>query len=157
MENDRGTAEEPDEPKRYLRVLLVLGLLLGLWLHCRGISEPAYDSHNFRQCQTLSTIEEYYRSGIDLLYPKSLWTGYPGVFVLELPLFQAMAAGLYHVFGPHLEVIRWFNILWGALATWLVYALGVRYLSRMVGVMAALIYWLAPLNVLFQRSMLLDP
>ncbi|HSU56755.1 MAG TPA: glycosyltransferase family 39 protein [Candidatus Dormibacteraeota bacterium] len=142
---------------RLLIWLLAACMALGLYLRFRGLSLPPYDNHSFRQCQTLSTIESFYRNGIDLLRPRALYMGYPGTFVLELPLFQALAASLYHLFGPHIEVVRLLNICFGALSTWLLYLLGARYFTAKTGLLAAAIYWLAPLNVVYQRSMLLDP
>ena len=142
----------------YVATAVALALLGGTILRFSGLTSPPYDNHNFRQCQTLSTIESFYREGIDLLHPKTLCTGYPGTVALELPVFQALAASLYHLFGPHLEVIRLLNILFGAATTWVLYRT-VAYLlhDSSTAIAAAIIYWLAPLNILFQRSMLIDP
>src|SRR5437773_2605857 len=155
-----GRAEEADG--RRSATFLVWGmvggaLLVGLWLRLVGLSYQPYDNHGFRQTQTLFTIETFYAQGIDLLHPKTLYTGYPGTFVLELPLFQALGAVLYHIFGPHLAAIRVLNILLGLASMWLLYRITALLLERTTAVLAALIYWLAPLNVFYQRSMLLDP
>ncbi len=146
-----------DLPPSYARWLVLAVFLAGLALRLVGLSAPPYDSHSFRQTQTLSTIEDYYANGIDLLYPKTIYMGYPGTFVLELPLFQATAALLYRVFGPHLEIVRLLNILLGAGATWLVFKITCRFLGCVTGIVAAMIYWFAPLNIIYQRSMLIDP
>lgn len=148
-------AESP--ASRFFPALIALALALGLFLRFLGLSYPPYDSHSFRQCQTLSTIEAFHANGIDLLHPRTLYMGYPGTFILELPVFQAIAASLYHLFGPHWEVVRCLNILFGAASTWLLYLITARFLARTTAILAALIYWLAPLNILYQRSMLIDP
>jgi len=142
---------------RFLCLLVALALALGLFLRFRGLGYPPYDSHDFRQCQTLSTIEAFYANGIDFLHPRTLYTGYPGTFVMEVPLFQAIAASLYHLFGPHWEVVRCLNILFGAASTLLLFLITTRFLTRTTAILAALIYWLAPLNILYQRSTLIDP
>lgn len=141
----------------YFRALVAVALAAGLILRLVGLHYPPYDSHSFRQCQTLSTIDDFYRNGIDLLHPHTLYMGNPGLFVLELPLFQATGAGLYHVFGPHVEIIRVLNILFGAASAWVLYLLTLRFLDRRTAVLAALVYWLSPLNILYHRSTLLDP
>src|SRR5262245_36999710 len=141
----------------HLRVLVGIALAVGLWLRLIGISYPPYDYHNFRQCQTLSTIETFYSQGIDLLHPKTLYMGDPWIFVLELPLFQGLAALLYHVFGPHLEVVRFLNILIGAATFWLLYRITDYLVDGATAVLTVVVYWLAPLNISYQRSMLLDP
>jgi len=140
-----------------LRWFFLVVLLAGFALRFYGISLPPYDAHSFRQTQTLSTIENYHAEGIDLLHPKTIYMGYPGTFVLEVPLFQAAAALLYRVFGDHLELVRLLNILIGAGAMWMVFRIGDFYLGRSAGMVAAMIYWLAPLNIVYQRSMLIDP
>jgi len=140
-----------------LQGLIGAALVVGLCLRLLGLHYAPYDSHSFRQCQTLSTIEDFYRNGIDFLHPHTLYMGYPGVFVLELPLFQAIGATLYHCFGPHLEVIRLLNIVFGALTTIILYRTSLLWFDRTIAILGASIYWLAPLNVLYQRSSLLDP
>jgi hypothetical protein len=142
---------------KYVRGLVVAAFAIGLSLRLIGLHYPPYDSHNFRQCQTLSTIEDFYRNGINFLHPHTLYMGYPGVFVLELPLFQAIGATLYHCFGPHLEVLRILNIVFGALTTIILYRMSLVWFDRTIAILGALIYWLCPLNVLYQRSTLLDP
>lgn len=139
------------------RGLIVAALALGLVLRLVGLSSPPFDNHSFRQTQTLSTIEAYHADGIDLLHPRALYTGYPGTFVLELPVFQAAAALLYDLFGQHLEIVRLFNIVFGLLATWLLYRLTAYLLNSPTAILAALVYWLAPLNIIYQRAVLLDP
>jgi len=140
-----------------LQALAVLALIVGLVLRFLRFDNPPFDAHSFRQCQTLFTIDDFYWNGIDFFYPKTNYVGNPGVFVLEAPVFQAIAAALYHVFGPHIEVVRALNILCGVGTTAVLYWITARLLDRRTALLATLIYWLASLNILFQRSTLLDP
>jgi 4-amino-4-deoxy-L-arabinose transferase-like glycosyltransferase len=142
---------------RYLKGLMGVAFAIGLLLRLISFHSHPYDNHSFRQCQTLSTIDDFYRNGIDILHPRTLYMGHPGVFVLELPVFQAIGATIYKAFGPHLELIRTLNICIGAATAWILYLLTSHFLYRTTAVFAALIYWLAPLNVLYHRSTLLDP
>src|SRR6266516_7109095 len=100
---------------------MIAALVTELWLRLIRLSCPPYDAHNFRQTQTLSTIEFFHADGIDLLHPRTIYTGYPGTFVLELPAFQAIAATLYNILGPKIEVVRILNILLGAVTLWLLF------------------------------------
>ncbi len=136
---------------------IALALLTGLVLRFVGFTWPPYDGHAFRQTQTLATIDFFYKEGIDIFHPKTNYMGYPGVLVLELPIFQAFIALLYGLFGPHLEIIRFVNILLGTGTAWLLYCSIKRLLDQETAVLTALIYWLAPLNILYQRSTLVDP
>jgi 4-amino-4-deoxy-L-arabinose transferase-like glycosyltransferase len=149
-------AEAVPSPGRSIPWLIVLALAAGLALRLVGLADPPYDRHAFRQTQTLFTIEDFYKHGIDMLYPKTIYVGYPGTLVLELPLYQAVAALLYHVFGPHIAVVRLLNILCGALTALVLYRFTARLFGRNTAWLATLIYWLAPLNIAYQRSMLFD-
>ncbi len=164
MQSDTSPAPEAEQSVRVCsvspaawRTLFWLALAVGLWLRLIGLSYPPFDAHSFRQSQTLWTVENFYTHGIDLLYPKTNFTGYPATFVLELPLFQAAMALLYRLFGPHVEIVRLWNILFGAGTVWLLYRTTTLLLDRRTATLAAVIYWLAPLNVVYQRSVLIDP
>lgn len=139
------------------KVIVALALIAGLVLRFWGFGNPPFDAHAFRQTQTLATIEDFYWGGVDFFYPTTNYAGHPGILVLEAPVFQVIAAALYHLFGPHLEVIRALNIVIGAGTTLALYAITARLLNRRTALLSALIYWLAPLNILFERSTLFDP
>lgn len=148
----------PDRLSRLISVgVAFVALLAGLYLRLDGLSGPPYESHAFRQTQTLSTIEDFHEHGIDLLHPKTIYMGSPGTFVLELPLFQAVAAILYDWLGPHIQIVRLLNTVLGLGSACLIYGLTRLLLDRTTGAIAAMIYWLAPLNIVYQRSMLIDP
>jgi hypothetical protein len=143
--------------KTAIQFTIALVLLAGLTLRFINFTTPPFDAHSFRQTETLFTIETFYQQGIDLLHPKTNYTGYPGTLVLEFPIFQAFVALLYHVFGPHLELIRILNILFGAATGFLLFKITKRLLDPITAWLAVLIYWLSPLNITYQRSMLIDP
>jgi len=151
---------EPDAKRQsstFLRGVIVLAFVIGLGHRMIGLHYPPYDNHSFRQCQTLSTIEDFYRNGVDFLHPRTLYMGYPGVMVLELPLFQAIGAAIYNCFGPHLELIRILNILFGTLTTIVLYRTLLLWFDQTLATLTVIIYWLAPLNIIYHRSTLLDP
>ena len=145
-------------PRRsFSREFILVAFLIGLGLRLVGLTLPPFDNHATRQTQTLSTIQAFYVDGIDLLRPRVNYAGYPGLLVLELPVFQGFVALLFRAFGPHLEIIRILNLLMGAATILLLYRITVRLLDAPTAIVAALIYWLAPLNISYQRSMLIDP
>jgi 4-amino-4-deoxy-L-arabinose transferase-like glycosyltransferase len=155
--NQVGATETTSRPKIAWPILIAAAFVGGLLLRLIGLPNPPFDSHSFRQCQTLYTIEQFHGHGLDLLHPKTLYTGYPGTLVLELPLFQALAAVLYDIFGQHVAIVRLLNIVLGAATVWVLYRATAYLLGRNTARFATIIYWLAPLNVLYQRSTLLDP
>jgi 4-amino-4-deoxy-L-arabinose transferase-like glycosyltransferase len=133
------------------------GLLLVLLVNARQIARPPFDANNFRQCQTLSTVELFYEKGIDILKPPTNYQGEPGVFVLEFPLFQAASALLYHVFGENVAIVRLFNILLTLASTLMIYLITRELLEPNAAVLAAFLFVCAPLNLMYMSSTLSDP
>src|SRR5260370_1195959 len=88
----------------FARWLIITAFLVGLGLRLVGLTFPPFDNHTTRQTQTLSTIQAFYLDGIDLMRPRVNYAGYPGVFVLEFPVFQGFVAFLFRAFGFHLEI-----------------------------------------------------
>jgi 4-amino-4-deoxy-L-arabinose transferase-like glycosyltransferase len=135
--------------------LLLLGLVL--ILQAPHLARPPLDAHSFRQAQTLVTIELFARDGIDLAHARTSYVGEPGVFVLELPLFQAACALLYQWFGPHPELIRSLNLLFTFANAVLVFMIGRRWFLEETALAGAILFLLAPLNLTYMASTLLDP
>ena len=141
-----------------IQAVILLVALLGLMaLELPWLSRPPFDAHAFRQSQTLATIELFARDGIDLAHAKTNYVGEPGVFVLEMPLFQAVCALLYGWFGPHTWIVRLVNLLCVLGNAALTFGIGRRLFNRDAGFAAALIYLFAPLNLVYMTSTLLDP
>jgi hypothetical protein len=137
--------------------IIFVSVLFVLALQLTWISRPPFDAHCFRQCQTLSTIELFALEGIDVLHPKTNYVGEPGVFVLELPLFQALCALLYQWFGPHLWLVRLVNLMFTFGNAVLTLAIGKRLFNLETGFASMLIYLFAPLNLVYMASTLIDP
>jgi hypothetical protein len=138
-------------------LLGVVGLTIFTWVNGVGIRRLPFDAHSFRQCQTLTTAELYYEEGVDLLHPRTSYQGEPGVFVLEFPLFQALVAGVFHVFGESVTAMRAVNIFITLLSAGLVFGIARRWFAVPTAWLAALIYLTAPLNLNYMSSTLIDP
>ncbi len=143
---------------RWVSYLIVLLVMISFGLRLSRINAPPLDnSHNHRQSQTLSTIEDYYANGIDLLKPKVHYVGYPGYLVLEFPLFQAIMAEIWKVTGPHVAVVRLFNLLLHACAVLLLFLILRLYFDTHLCFLASAVYALTPLNLIYSRSTLIEP
>ena len=138
-------------------VLLAVGLVLLGGLNVAGIDRPPFDAHSFRQAQTLATIELYARDGIDLLHSRTNYVGEPGIFVLELPIFQAICAAAYRVFGEHIAIVRSFNILLTLGSAVALFLLTRRRFSVEAAFAAVVLFLFSPLNLLYMSSTLIDP
>ena len=120
------------------------------------ITYPIYDWMSFRQTQTVSTILNYYRNGIDLLHPTVNSIGSTGILVLEFPLFQAISALIYKLFAPDIIYIRFFSIICCLVTALYLYKL-VRYLFNKEAAIFSIIFFLfAPLNIFFSRTPMIE-
>ena len=117
---------------------------------------PPFDKHNFRQTQTLSTIEDYYENGVNLMMPKTHYVGNPGYHVLEFPVYQAFMAGLWKVTSPGPGMVRVVNIIAGLLSALLIFLITRRFLRVEEAILSSVFFILSPLNMIYHRSMLID-
>lgn len=138
-------------------LLLIVALAVLCGINFGGLSRPPFDAHNFRQSQTLATIELFAQEGIDLLHPRTNYVGEPGIFVLELPIFQAVCAAAYRAFGDHIAIVRTLNILLSLGSAAALFAIGRRRLGRDAAFAAVLLFLFGPLNLLYMSSTLIDP
>jgi hypothetical protein len=121
------------------------------------IGRPPFDTHSFRQCQTLSTIEWFSAHGIDLLRPPVNYKGEPGIFALEFPLFQALAARLARGFGDALIVTRVLNLVIALGSAGMIFLIARRLFTAVTGLVAVWIFLCGPLSLSYITSTLLDP
>jgi Dolichyl-phosphate-mannose-protein mannosyltransferase len=110
--------------------------------------------HAWRQTQTAFTIRMFQRHGVDLLRPEVPVFGRPWKLVYELPLFQAVAAGVGSL-GTSTETAGRYT----AFAFFLLTAVLVRSLGRMllpgrVGDIAMLVFLACPYGLFWSRAVL---
>src|SRR5208283_1010467 len=138
-------------PKINSYIWLGIILLLAFIMRTHHITFPLNDMHSFRQTQTAGLIRDFYRQGIDLLYPTMITLGDPGYVILEFPLYQAISALLYKIFIPDVILARFFSILCGILSIVFVYRLSIKFLDQKSALFASFFYAFMPLNIFFQR------
>ena len=122
-----------------------------------NLDSPPYEQHMFRQTQTMSTVMDFARNGIDLLHPKVNWVGYPGYLVFEFPVFQAIGAMIYTKIGPHIAYIRLFNIFISFICGFFLFLLARKWFGTKVGLYSLFFFLLLPINIIYQRAILVDP
>lgn len=130
---------------------LCIILLIAFLLRCYHITYPINDFHTFRQTQTAGLIRDFYNDGINLLYPRMITLGDPGIVILEFPLFQAISAFLYKIFIPDIIFTRFVSIACGLLSTVFVYRISMKFLDKKSAVFASLFFAFAPLNIFYNR------
>jgi len=139
-------------------LLCSLSIIFTLWIRIPILDQPYFGSHLFRQLQTVSTIEAYIQDGIDLLHPRTNYIGYPGHLLLEFPIFQAIAATLSNLLNQDpLPLTRSLNLLIGITTIVFVYKISRLYLGSIASFLSGIFFFLAPLNLMYHVSSLIDP
>lgn len=112
----------------------------------------------WRPVDLASIALNYYRNGLDLLYPQIFWGGAgPGFVEMELPLIPFLTALLYRVFGLHDGVTLIIPLLSGIGVVFVTYAIA-RYLyGSTVGLMAGVFVALSPTMIGLTVSLWPDP
>jgi len=136
----------------FLGALLVLSFAVKLI----ELDNPFYGDNSIRQLQTLSTIDYYTQNGIDLLKPRINYAGWPGILVLELPIFQAMAALLSGFTENSLITTRILNLGFALLSLVIVFKIAELLFDREIAKYSMLFFAFAPLNLKYHPSVLID-
>jgi hypothetical protein len=134
-------------------------ITISIFLYCASadLTRPPVDLHQFRQTQTLSTIHNYFVSGINIFKPELDTNGSRSVVILEFPLYQAVVASLMRVFGYHEVIGRIVNII-ASLATAIVLArVGEQYLKRGSFQVILTLFLLNPSTIFWSSTILIDP
>lgn len=77
--------------------------------------------------------------------------------VLELPLYQAIAAIVYSESGDSLVALRWLNIFTSLLCSGMLFLIAKRLVSVSCALLACGLYMASPLFINFMGSIMLDP
>lgn len=136
------------------RIGLAVILLLGLALRLKGIHNPLLDHPGWRQGDTASIAKNFATLQFNVLYPQTNYNGPPPNYVeLELQIVPIIAATLYKIFGIHEVFGRLISILF-SLGTIAVLASFARWLfvSEWAGILAALLYAIAPGSIYYGRT-----
>lgn len=143
-----------------LSVILVLGLLVRLY----KINSPIADWHSWRQADTSSVSRNFYKFGINMLYPtyddiSSIQSGIfnpKGYRMVEFPIYNAIHASLFKFIGI-LSLETWgrlLSVFFALVSGIFVYLIGKNQYSSKVGLLSSFFFLLLPFNIYFTRTVL---
>jgi len=134
---------------------LALVVLLALGLRLYHLHDPILDHPAWRQGDGAAIARNFYELRNNIFYPQTDYDGPPPNYVeLELQIVPFAAAQLYRIFGVH-EIFLRLLVLGFSIATIpFVYALGREIYSRRAGLLAALLYAIAPGLVYYGRAII---
>lgn len=155
--------------KILITLFLCCILVLGFILRTYRIENPIADWHSWRQADTAAVTRNYFKYGINLLYPRYddlsdvSGTGKfnpNGYRFVEFPIFNLIHYSLASTFSGVATLEEWgrlTSIFASLLSGILLYFLVSRHAGIISGLFASLVYLLMPFNVYFTRVILPDP
>jgi 4-amino-4-deoxy-L-arabinose transferase-like glycosyltransferase len=138
-------------------LLLIALAFVGVAIRVVNITQPFVDFWCWRQSDVAMIAENFYRNGLNILFPQINWAGStPGYVGTEFQLVPFLAALLYVPFGVHEWVGRAVPVVFFA-ASLPCFFLLVRKVSTGRAAVAALSFYVgAPVSIFSSRSFMPD-
>jgi hypothetical protein len=134
-----------------LALIVVAGLLLRVY----HLHNPILDHPAWRQGDGAAIARNFLELHNNIFYPQTDYDGPPPNYVeLELQLVPYAAAQLYRFFGVHEVFARLLVIAFSLGTIPLIYALGSELYSRRAGLIAAVLFAIAPGAVYYGRAII---
>lgn len=90
-------------------LFFIVAIFISVFQHYRVFSLDIIGYHSWRQTQTQTVIDNFYKVDFNILNPRLDDLHYPeGIYRMEFPLAQWLVACLYKLFGSHLFITRLF-------------------------------------------------
>jgi 4-amino-4-deoxy-L-arabinose transferase-like glycosyltransferase len=139
-------------PPRFNRFFWVL-LALGIALRSVALNQPLLDAHAARQCQTAAATENRIAEPGFHLSAKIPWAGDLGArYAQELPVYNYLAIGVYHLIGNLDASGKVVSILLWAISFVLLQFIWRRVLDRHQTNWANALFVFAPLSVFYGQA-----
>lgn len=139
------------------RAFLGAILLLALFLRLYGIHNPVIDHPGWRQGDEAAIARNFAQLQDNVFYPQTDYDGPPPNYVeLELQIVPFAAAQLYRVFGVHEIFARLIVVAFSLGTVLLLYFFGRELFGARAGLIAALLFAIAPGAVFYGRTITPD-
>ncbi len=150
------------------KFVLIIIFCLGLAVRLYRVNAPLADWHSFRQADTASVAREFVENGYNLLKPRyhdlsNIQSGQPnpdGYRMVEFPLYNALHAGFYQVFGTWMSFEsagRMVSIIASLLSGYLLFLIVKNETNWLVGTLTAGFFLFLPFNIYYSRTILPGP
>lgn len=154
--------------KKLFPLLIVLVLLAGFAVRLYKIDNPLADWHSWRQADTSAVTRNYFKFGINLLYPryddfsdvsaKGLFNP-EGYRFVEFPIFNLIHYAFASAF-PFKSLEYWgrmTSILTSLVSAVILYFIVKRSFGKFTGFLAMMFFLFLPYNIYYSRVVLPDP
>src|SRR5579863_9713794 len=135
------------------RLVLAAILALGMLLRLYDLHDPIIDHPGWRQGDEAAIARNFAQLHDDIRYPQTDYDGPPPNYVeLELQIVPFAAAQLYRMFGVHEVFARLLVIAFSLGTVVLLFAFGRELFGVRAGLIAALLFAVAPGAVYYGRT-----
>ncbi len=141
--------------------ILFAVLAAGILVRVSGVTQPV--DHrllaSWHQADYTQIARNFYRDGLNVLYPKIDWRGdTPGYVEMEFPFVPWVGAVLCRIFGYHEALLRVAPVAISIASLFVFLALCRRFLRRPAGILvAAAVFAANPLLVVLGNALIPDP
>lgn len=146
-------------PVRRFRGALQLGKILLLifavafLVRLIRIDAPISGVHSWRQARHAMVARNFYRHGMNVLYPQVDWGGKePLLIQSEFNIYAYQVALLYKLFGVHESLGRTLSLTYAMGTLLFLYLIAKRYCGEKVALWAGAFYALAPTLIYYGRA-----
>jgi len=130
--------------------------VLGAGLRLIWIKTPLLDGHRWRQVDTAAIARNLYEGGFHIFHPEVDWGGKAGYVESEFPLFPAVAATLYTLFGQEDYYGRLVSVVFSTGTIAATFALSAELVGPAGGLAAAFLVAVSPASIFFGRTFMPD-
>ena len=143
--------------RRTVAIALGAIVLLGLALRLYHVRAPILDHPAWRQGDQAAISRNFAQLQNNIFYPQVDYDGPPPNYIeLELQIMPFTAAQLYRLAGMHVAINRLIVIVFSLGTIVVLYFFGAELSSRRAGLIAALLYAIAPGAVYYGRTLTPD-
>jgi 4-amino-4-deoxy-L-arabinose transferase-like glycosyltransferase len=127
--------------------------LLGAVIRLEGVLHPL-DAPNWRECDVAGIARNFYREGINPLFPRIDWRGNgPGYAEMEFPTLSWLMGMTYPLVGVNEQVGRWIVFAFSLVSLTAMFAIA-RYVLQAWGAIAAGVFFaVSPLVLMVSTSL----
>ena len=112
--------------------------------------------HDWRQSDTAFYIYDFYKNGVDLLYPAVCWMGASDTVILEFPLPEAIVAIFYQLFTESIPLARFIFLSFFVVAVYYFYKVVDFLFGQELSRISSLVYLALPLSFFYSRAIHID-
>ena len=138
------------------KIIAAVILLAIMCISFPNLSNPPVElGDRWRQPDTFSMMRNLIEDNFNVFRPQLNYNGpKPSYVQLEFPIYAAISAILFTIFGESYFIPRFISLLFFALSAYYLYLLMKKYFSQAISVLAMVIYCILPISIYWSRAII---